>query len=194
MEYKQVNDYELMYMIRESDDNSFDIMFKKYSPVIKKIALKYYDFAKKRGAELEDLIQEGMIALNRGIISYNESSGVLFYTYACLCVERHIITYCRNIDSYRHAALNYSTTDDILFSVKDENSLDYEKLIEESASDRFVYYKNLLDFKCSNVFELRYNGFSYKEISKLLDVPVSTVDGRLCKVRRILRENDKKMS
>lgn len=194
MEYKKVNDYELMYMIRERDDVSFDIMFKKYSPVIKRIALKYYDFAKKRGSELEDLIQEGMIALNRGITSYDENSGVLFYTYACLCIERHIITYCRNIDSYRHAALNYSTDDAALFSIKDDSSFNYGSLVEDDIRDKFVYYKNLLDFKCSNVFELRYNGFSYKEISQLLDIPVSTVDGRLCKVRKILRENQENFS
>ena len=30
--------------------------------------------------------------------------------------------------------------------------------------------------------------FSYKEISKLLDIPVSTIDGKLCKIRRILKE------
>ena len=192
MEYKRLNDYELMYMIRENDDVSLDIMLKKYSPVIKKIAVKYYDFAKKRGSELEDLIQEGMIALNRGIVSYNENSGVLFYTYACLCIERHIITYCRNIDSYRHASLNYSISDDVLSSVKDENVISYDNLIEKCSGNKFVYYKNLLDFKCSTVFELRYNGFSYKEISELLDIPVSTVDGRLCKVRKILREKIKK--
>ena len=39
-----------------------------------------------------------------------------------------------------------------------------------------------------NIFELRDNCFSYKEISKLLDIAVSTIDGKLCKIRRILKE------
>ena len=53
---------------------------------------------------------------------------------------------------------------------------------------KFVSFKNLFDIVESNIFELRYNGFSYKEISKLLDIPVSTIDGKLCKIRRILKE------
>ena len=49
-----------------------------------------------------------------------------------------------------------------------------------------IYTK--LSFEDSCIFELRYNGFSYKEISELLDIPVSTIDGRLSKIRVKLKE------
>lgn len=192
MEYKNVNDYEVMYMIRENDEEARNLMFQKYHPSIKKIAYKYYDFAKKCGSELEDLIQEGMIALNKAIDSYQESSGVLFYTYVTLCIERHLITYCRNISSYRHASLNNNVGDDILFNISDSKNGIEDFFSEKLEEEMFIYYKNLLNFKFSIVFELRYNGFSYKEIGNLLDLPISTIDGRLCKIRKFLQERVEK--
>ena len=47
--------------------------------------------------------------------------------------------------------------------------------------------KYLFNIKDSAVLELRYNGFSYNEISSLLDIPLSTVDGRLYKIRKYLQ-------
>ena len=34
MNYKNVNDYEVMYMIRENDEESVGLMYKKYMPLI----------------------------------------------------------------------------------------------------------------------------------------------------------------
>lgn len=191
MEYKNVNDYEVVYLIRENDDEARDLMFRKYSPVIQKLALKYLSFAIKNGVEKDDLIQEGYIALNRAINNYQEDSGVLFYTYALLCIERHLITYCRNISSNKHALLNERVDEEELLYLKDLGNDPESKVLEHSLEEKFIHYKNLLDFKHSSVFELRYNGFSYKEIGKLLDLPVSTIDGRLCKIRKILQEKEK---
>ena len=41
------------------------------------------------------------------------------------------------------------------------------------------------------VFELRFNGFSYLEISQLLEISVSTVDSRLSKARKIMQRSYK---
>lgn len=191
MEYKDVNDYEVIYMIRENNDDYREMMLKKYIPIINKLAAKYFDFAKKCGCEFDDLVQEGLIALNRSINSYNENEKVLFFTYATVCIERHLITYCRSISCNRYVILNESVNDDLLFYVKDENDY-FQKIINNGTEmDKFIEYKNLFNFEQSSVFELRYNGFSYKEISCLLDIPISTVDGRLCKIRSILQEKKK---
>ena len=40
MNYKNINDYEVLYMIRENSDDARDLIFQKYSPIIKKIANK----------------------------------------------------------------------------------------------------------------------------------------------------------
>ena len=42
MNYKSFNDYELIYMIRESDESSRNILYEKYMPVISSISSDYY--------------------------------------------------------------------------------------------------------------------------------------------------------
>ena len=58
--------------------------------------------------------------------------------------------------------------------------------LEQLNYKEFTRCKNYFDIDKSSVFELRYNGFTYKEISKLLDISISTVDGRLSKIRQTL--------
>ena len=38
MEYKDVNDFEVLYMIKEKDDYYQELMYKKYSPISTAIA------------------------------------------------------------------------------------------------------------------------------------------------------------
>lgn len=91
------------------------------------------------------------------------------------------------MNSSKHYLLNTSLDDEYIYSVSDNDV--FEAYFNEINLERkFVSFKNLFDIVESNIFELRYNGFSYKEISKLLDIPVSTIDGKLCKIRRILKE------
>ena len=45
--YREINDYEMLYLICESDDNDYDIMFKKYYPLIIKLINKYKGILKK---------------------------------------------------------------------------------------------------------------------------------------------------
>ena len=51
MNYKNVNDYELMYRIKEKDDEAFEMLFNKYEPIIIGIAKKYSSYTKKYGVE-----------------------------------------------------------------------------------------------------------------------------------------------
>ena len=186
MDYKKINDYEVVYMVRENDEEAREIIFNKYIPIVRRIASDHLALAKMARIEYEDLVQEGLIALNEAINKYNERSGVLFYTFLCVCVERRILTYCRKMNSSKHYLLNTSLDDEYIYSVSDNDV--FEAYFNEINLERkFVSFKNLFDIVESNIFELRYNGFSYKEISKLLDIPVSTIDGKLCKIRRILK-------
>ena len=86
MDYKKINDYEVVYMVRENDEEAREIIFNKYIPIVRRIASDHLALAKMARIEYEDLVQEGLIALNEAINKYNERSGVLFYTFLCVCV------------------------------------------------------------------------------------------------------------
>ena len=161
MDYKKINDYEVVYLVKENDEEARKIIFNKYIPIVRKLASKYSMSAKWARVDFDDLVQEGLIALNDAIDKYDE-----------------------------HYYLNTSLGEEFYCNIKDDKNLDYyfdEELLEK----QFVYYKSLFNIGDSSIFELRYNGFSYKEISRLLDIPITTVDGRLYKIRKVLHERFK---
>lgn len=191
MDYKYVNDYELIYMIRENDEDTNDFLFSKYLSVIKKISSKYFLYAKDRGVEFDDLIQEGYIGLASAINSFKDNMDSTFYTFACLCIERQIRTFCKKTGSNKQEVLNQALSRDYdnLVQIYSPYNISFDK--EIISMESFLFYKNLFSLKHSTVFELRYNGFSYQEISELLDIPINTVDSRLCKIRKILKQTQK---
>lgn len=187
MNYGNLNDYEILYRVRENDDSAVELMIVKYEPVILSICKKYLNIAKSHGAEMCDLIQEGRIAVIKALNSFDENNKAIFYTYVSLCINRHLISYCRTLSTVKNAALNYSVNDEELYDLGDWNH-DPSNVINNLELERkFVDFKYNLDFRDSIIFELRYNGFSYKEIGILLDISYSVVDSRLCKIRKVLR-------
>ena len=106
MNYKNINDYEILYLVSEDKDSNYDILFQKYLPIIKSISSKYFPFASNHGVEYQDLVQEGFLALNNAITTYQDNEKTIFYTYACVCIERHLATYCRSLAAQKHQILN----------------------------------------------------------------------------------------
>ena len=190
MNYKSINDYEVLYMIRENSEEAKDLMYEKYMPLVKNMASTFYKLNKNLGAEYEDYIQEGLIALNKAICTYNEKKNVLFFTYFNNIINKHFNAYIRSLKANKHTILNQSVRcSDIFWNALEKENFDYDKIIVE---EEFIEMKNLLDVELSCVFELFFNGFSRKEISKLLDIPIKAVYSRLAKTKRILRDNFKK--
>lgn len=193
MDYKNINDYEQLYLIRENDDEAKETVFQKYKPIIISIASKYHTYLKERGIDREDLIQEGLVGLYKAINAYKETEDACFYTFCVICIEREIKSYCRKYTSLKSEVLNtaYSINQQEM-----EDSFSYGKeLIDDSifnpdtyVLNNYVYcklinFKNSLGFKQSLVFELRCNGFKYREIAKLLDISINSVDNYIHKYR-----------
>lgn len=191
MNYKKYNDYELIYSVRENDEQSYDCLFNKYVPLMKKIAYKYYSNYKDYGYELEDFQQEAYISFCSAIHSYNDEKNSLFYTFVTLCINRALMTFCRKISCEKKNINNnyFVNIDDNQFIYEDSN---IEKYLEETINNDCIkhFYLNL-NFDDSCVMELRYNGFSYKEISILLDIPLRKVQFIGRKLKKIVNSKNK---
>ncbi len=186
MNYKNINDFELIYLVKENDENSLKILLDKYSNVLYKLSRKYYSKYKYIGISFDDLIQESRISFMKALYDFKDEQS-LFYSYVLLCVERHLITYCRSYNTLKNYPLNYSLCDQVFDYAEVYNNGYIDDILMEN--ERFFECKNLLKFEYSIIFELKYNGFSYKEIAKLLDIARSTVDGRISLIRKKLRNN-----
>ena len=176
MDYKNYNDYELIYMVRENDDDSKNIMRNKYTPIIRKIASEYYQKYSNYGYEYDDFLQEAELAFYRALSSYNEDKNSLFYTFVNMCIRRSMYSFCRKISSKRVSSLyrNSITLDNDDFEDIHSNidfiyrDLDFERIVHDVILNSA--------FLSGVVLELRYNSFSFREIAILLDVPHTTVE------------------
>ncbi len=179
------NDYELIYLVSEKDDYALDYIFNKYAKIINSICNKYYAKYKYIGLSYDDLVQEAKYAVSKSIKNYNDEKS-LFYSFLIVCIDRHLLSFCKKYNNMRNYPLNYSLSDDAFNYVMDDNSsYGVDSILTEN--ELFFECKNNLKFDQSIVFELRYNAFTYKEISILLDLPLSTIDGRLCLIRKKLK-------
>lgn len=191
MIYKELNDYELLSMKNDNED-AYDILYKKYEPLIYKIAKKMYQTNRIKGIDLTDFIQEGNIGFTQAIKHYNEQKNILFFTYAKVCIEKAIISFIISSNRQKHKFLNESISMDALVENEQPNSL--EKIVMDNSLDPFKIivnkennlYKNikekLTDFELS-VLELRYYGFDYKEIAKLLDKDTKSIDNAIQRIK-----------
>lgn len=176
-----INDNEILYF---GDTDTTVFLFKKYEPIIYAAARKYIGFLKNSVIGYDDLIQGGYIALYNSIKNFKKDNNCLFYTYATKCIYREII----KIVSM--ANRRYSLTSSYLSSISDDNimysyEVDYDSFLFEDELYRFCLG---LNFDFSAVFQLRICGFTYKEISTLLDISVKKVDYILQKCKNNLKK------
>ena len=189
--YREINDYEMLYLICESDDNDYDIMFKKYYPLIIKLINKYKGILKKMSYEEEDLIQIGYLTLYQTLKGYNgDKNNNLFYTYFLKSLENSFISLIKVNNTYKKRVLNESISYDnyvpnteLTYAeiFPDINTLNIDYL--NDIGIRYNNLKNSLNFELACILELKMEGFKNSEIGKLLELSQYDVSNSLKEIR-----------
>ena len=197
MEYRNINDYEVLYLISENNEDAYQYMFYKYTPFAKKYASMLYKKFKGAGIEYDDLFQEGMFGLSEALKKYDFREDNMFFTFATLCIkremERVVIKALRN----KHFLLNTAFSFDD--EVSDTGLLLKEILFNETDNTDTYFFdignaKYVLDLKYhlkdkyAPVYELKINGFSNQEISTLLELKYKDVDNYLRSIKLTLKK------
>ena len=194
MKYIEENDYEINYLISENDEAAKELIYKKYRPIIEMKASKFKNYVESRGYDYNDLIQEGMMGLTQAIRNYSDKKNTQFKSFANLCIDRQLVSFIRNIDREKHKVLNNSISIDTTFNsigkplidvVLDNKNIDPETTFIkfEEQSELYGKIKEKLTSIENEVFDLRIQGFSYKEISELLGISEKSVSGRISRIR-----------
>jgi len=181
--YKDIDDYEILYMIKDGNDY-YEIMLEKYKPLIITICEKYQVIFKKVGYEFEDLMQIANMALVDAINTYQEQKDVLFYTYCTRCVNNRLKNELRNqlvdkrntinkVISYNKTVDNQGELIEFLPDSFATNPID--ELICEELEIKYISFINSLPFEVAAVYELKQNGFKNQEISTLLELDLKTI-------------------
>lgn len=187
-----MDDKQLIEQFRAGDDFALEELLKQGKPLINQIVRKYFLI----GAEIDDLVQEGMIGLYRAIITFDNSKDVNYKSYARVCIERAVFNAIKSANSKKNLPLNQSISlslqesgendedDDIVAYVtwddSDPESIlinreNYTKLFEKATQNLSVFEKNVL--------KLYLDGLTYNEIAEKLDKSAKSVDNGLTRIK-----------
>lgn len=199
MNYRDYNDFELLSYVSENNEEASEVLFEKYRPLIVATANRMYCYCKNTGLEINDLIQEGLLGLNLAMNSFSNEKDTGFYTYAKKCIERKIISLVVGARRLKHKVLNESLSLEINDNMSssyiceknlEDNSYNPESILVNSESIEELMKevnKHLTDFEIQ-VFELKLNGFEYREIAEILDKDTKSIDNALQRIKNKIKK------
>lgn len=183
--YKDLNDYELLYMVCEKSENDFEILLTKYKPLIYKIVKNYVKTFKKFGYELEDLMQIGYITLFKSSKLYDIYNSAIFYSYFKKSLIKNIASYYRLNTTNKKQVLNQALSYDNEINNTNIRFLELipSNNIKNDYGRELIIFKNSMPIYLSWIFELFYNGYTKEEISILLDEKLEIIRKDFYKIK-----------
>lgn len=188
MEY---NDYELVSLAQEHNETALNILYKNYNKIIINKSKKAQKYLKQSGLDITDIIQEAILGFNSAIMTYNQNNNAKFYTFAILCIERQlnnlIIKNTRGkVKILNEAVALDSPNEDgnnLYDFLSDNISPEIELFEDEKTSELYNLITTLLTNTETLVFELKINGYTYKEIGNILDMNIKDIYNAMERIR-----------
>lgn len=198
LDISELSDIELVTEARSGNNEAFEILISRYKPSITAKAKTYF----LRGADREDIIQEGLIGLVKAIRDFKSDRTCGFRAFAELCITRQIITAIKTATRQKHIPLNsyvslYNNESSgegermLIDLIEGDSSLNPEEymIINESykgIDDKLL--KILSKFERS-VLEHYIAGKSYVEIAAVVGRPVKSIDNALQRIKHKLEKS-----
>ncbi|MEE3343014.1 MAG: sigma-70 family RNA polymerase sigma factor [Bacilli bacterium] len=192
MDYKSINDNELIVLAHEKDEDAINMLYEKYKPLINKKCSNYFKYVKDKGIEYSDLNQECLIGFEESIRNYNPNNDTLFYTFTNLCMDRQIISLIKKVNRDKNKLLNEAISiescmenDSSLLDRIEDNSYNPEIDVLGEAEYKDLYeriIKVLTSFE-ECVFNLKIQGFNYDEISNILDKDTKSIYNAMGRIK-----------
>ena len=180
MDYCQFSDEKIISLIKSGDNEFLHILINRYLGIIQHKASLLCPFA-----DIDDMVQEGIIALYSAINVYDASLSS-FSTFANLCIERGLITAYRKLFNKKQVP----KTETVPFE-------EYEKPIEITPESLIIEKEECMIFieKIKNTlsdFEYRVlceflNNTSYDAVAKKLSVDNKAVNNAMVRLRNKIK-------
>ena len=189
MDYSKYTDEALIAKLREGEKEIEDFIMRKYMPLVRKCTNTMYLI----GGEKEDLIQEGMMGLVKAVRDYSFDKETSFFTFAELCIKRHLNSVIEASNRKKHAPLNnyisFSNQEmsdglDLELMMIDEN-ISPEQILINKEHEREFFQK--LEEKLSpmekKVLYLTLEGKEYLQIAQIMQKSPKSIDNALQRIR-----------
>ena len=186
-----LTDEELVALAGMGDDTAASALLTRYQGFVRMKARGYFLV----GADLEDLVQEGLIGLFKAIRDFRTDRQSSFRAFAELCIVRQIITAIKTATRQKHQALNsyvsiHNAAEDeddsaegiLGFQVEDDPARCL--LLAEEAEGVKSTLGRLLSGLEVEVLDMYLEGQSYQEIALSLGRHTKSVDNALQRIKR----------
>lgn len=160
----QYNDYELLYLMNEFDEEAERIFYDKYTNLIR---MRIYKFRIKDRYQ-DDFLQEGLYMLFVATKTYNDYSKKTFNKYFDLILQRR---FARLLSQEKHYFYNVDLQEDELM-LADPNTFVYDDINYSSLS--------ALEEK---VLEMKKRNYRPQEMANILKCDVKSVYNCLCRIK-----------
>ena len=198
MNYKELNDNELVYLCAENNEDAANILVNKYKNCILKTLKELLKDYNVLGVELADLYQEGLIGLIHAIQTFDKDKDVTFYTYANACIKSNLMSAIRQTFRMKNRILNNSYSLDNLIEESNNNFYeifkdyrnDPDELLskQEEENELLNTIKSKLSNNDKTILELKLKGLSNSEIATLIDKDKKYVENAMFRINRKYKE------
>ena len=192
-DYADLKDEQLLSLVLNGDDEAQNAFYNRYKPLVIVLSRRFF----LKGANYEDLIQEGMIGLFKGVRSFDPSKGDL-KSFLIGCIKNQLNDAVKAAGRIKHSFLN----DYVSFtSLPDEdaenipgnllsNELNPEELfiLKESNVDFYQEFSGKLKLEELEILKLYLEGNSYSEISSATKTTIKYIDNTLQKVKKLAKK------
>lgn len=179
--HKNLSDDEIIKCIQQGKNDFLESLFSRYVFLVQN-KVNSLGIAE---TELDDFVQEGLIALYHAAKTFDFSSAT-FLTYAKTCVLNSVSSLLKHKNRKRRIPEN-------LVSSIEDNDVAFETTPEALMIERENFYgmcnriRGLLSDFEYKVFIASLNGYSAAALSKKLNVSEKSVSNALCRLRNKIR-------
>lgn len=184
------NDYELVSLAQEHDEDAINAIYEKYKPIIIKKSKEAILIINHHGIEINDIMQEAYIGLKEAIDNFKQSDDTTFYTFANLLMDRKIANYIKKNLSGKGKILNEAIAiDETLENILTDDYLTEEEFLFQSRESELIkkLRHKLTDFETC-VFDLKLKDYSIKEISNELNREQKSIYNTIQRIKEKLKE------
>ena len=171
-----LNDYELIYLIRDNNEIALNLLYEKYRPLIFHFIKKFHIY----NIYKEDFIQEGYMSIHVALQTYSFDYDCSFLSYLKIIMQRHF-------QKKFASALKYDIPVQDLELYLDEKPSKYNNynIFEEGLE----YLHDEIDILV--YVSLYKDGLTCKEISNIYNIDIKKVYNTIQKIKKILNKNIK---
>lgn len=177
--YNNLSDSDLIYMVRDNNEEALGVLFSRYSSMISRIVGKY-----ATASDTDDLTQEANISFYYAVQFFDFQSSS-FSTFSSVCVERGVLTALKKNTAKKRIpeGMIVELDDSVLSPEGNPESVLLEREAHDLVLEEIVSRLSELEF---SVLRSYLSTGSYDQTAADLSMPRKSVDNALSRVRKKL--------